>query len=372
MNQIKLPAGFRDSILEECTKKNKVKAILNEVFASYGYEEIVTPVLEYYQTYSNAFNTLNDQEMYKFFDRSQDILALRMDMTVPIARAVTTRFQDEMGPFRLHYCANVYKVRPSLAGKQSEATDCGVELIGLDSHSDLEVLTCALDGLQALDLPSHILEIGTVRFFDEACRSARLSEEQRTKLADLIDRKSMVELKDYLQALDLNDTITAFFLRLPLLSGGQDMLDEAYGCAFTPALREIVIELKGLADEWTALGSGRHVQFDLGKIAQLDYYTGIIFEGFIEGAGTSVLSGGRYDQLLKVFGNDLPACGFSFKLDALIDHIEAPEKRAKVRLIYGPRQKVEVMQLARDLRREQIVELVPGFTDEIIIKEVEA
>ena len=161
------------------------------------------------------------------------------------------------------------------------------------------------------------------------------------------------------------DYVDLFYLHRPDESVRPD-------CAFTPALREIVIELKGLADELTALGYGRHVQFDLGKIAHLDYYTGIIFEGFIEGAGTSVLSGGRYDQLLKVFGNDLPACGFSFKLDALIDHIEAPEKRAKVRLIYGPRQKVEAMQLARDLRREQIVELVPGFTDEIIIKEVEA
>lgn len=371
MNQIQLPEGFRDSILEECTKKNRLKNTLQDVFESYGYEEIQTPAIEYYQTYSKAFKNLNDQDMFKFFDMNQDILALRMDMTVPIARAVTTRFKDEMGPFRLRYCANVYKVRPSLAGKKCEAMDCGIELIGLDHQSDLEVLLCALDGFKALGIPSYLLEIGTVKFFEEACKSAKVSEEDRTVLADLIDRKSMVELKDFLTNSSLSDTAIEFFMSLPLLSGSQEILDQAYSLAFSPALKEIVIDMKELAVALSELGYGDHVNFDLGKIAHLDYYTGIIFEGFVQGAGTSVLSGGRYDSLLKVFGNDLPACGFSFKIDALADQVNLEEKKEKVQLIYGPNQKIEAMKWAQELRKTKIVELVCGFEDEICIKEVQ-
>ncbi len=371
MNQIQLPAGFRDTILEECTKKNRIENTLNRVFESYGYEQIMTPAIEFYQTYAKAFHHLDERDMIKFFDKSQNILTLRMDMTVPIARAVTTRYQDKNGPFRLHYCANVYKVKSSLAGKRSVMTDCGVELIGLDAGSDLEVLTCALDGLEALNLKGYLLEIGTVRFFEEACRHADLGEQQRRTLADLIDRKSMVELKDYLNELPLRPTEKQFFLALPLLGGDQSILDTAYALSFAPSLKEIVVGLKKLAVQLNELGYGEHICFDLGKIAHLDYYTGIIFEGFVQGAGTSVLSGGRYDSLLKVFGCDLPACGFSFKVEELMDQIETTERKKKVQVVYGENKNLEAMKLAAALRKEHAVELVPGFADEVIVKEVD-
>ena len=371
MNQIQLPAGFRDSILDECRKKNELKQTLNAVFESYGYEEIQTPVLEFYQTYSKAFSNLNDQDMYKFFDQEQDILTLRIDMTVPIARAVTTRFKDEMGPFRLRYCANVYKVRPSLSGKRSEVMDCGVELIGLDHHADLEVLACALEALNALNLPNFMLEIGTVQFFECACQIADLNETARQTLADLIDRKSLVELKEYLDTLPITNQIRTFFLNLPLLGGEKDVLEKALSLSFAPELESVVLQMKQLDAQLTKLGYGGLYQFDFGKIPHLDYYTGIIFEGFVEGVGNSVLSGGRYDKLLQVFGNDLPACGFSFKLDTLAETISIPTKKANIQVLYPQAQIVEALKIAQQLRQKGNVELRLANVETIYIKEEE-
>ena len=93
-------------------------------------------------------------------------------------------------------------------------------------------------------------------------------------------------------------------MELPLLSGSPDALDKALELSFNSALKAVVLQLKSLYEKLSELGYGSHIQFDLGKVPHLDYYTGIIFEGYVNGVGHSVLSGGRYDSLLKKFGRD--------------------------------------------------------------------
>ena len=137
MNQIQIPFGMRDIILEDCTKKRALRNRIEKVFDRYGYQEIITPSIEFYQTYQNAFGTINEQDMYKFFDQDGQILSLRMDMTVPIARVCASKFNKVDPPYRFRYCSNVYKVRQMFGGHMSEVSDCGVELIGLDCFHDI-------------------------------------------------------------------------------------------------------------------------------------------------------------------------------------------------------------------------------------------
>lgn len=118
------------------------------------------------------------------------------------------------------------------------------------------------------------------------------------------------------------------------------------------------------------LGCLENVTIDLGKVAHLDYYTGIIFEGYVFGVGTSILSGGRYDCLLKKFGRDLPACGFSVKLDPLIDHVDVQLKK-KFILYYPESKQIEAMKQANKLRKEGSVILEPSLNETIYVKEVE-
>ena len=294
---------MRDLTGQEVVRKRDLQRRLLQTFGHCGYEEVMSPAIEYVETYSSAFSSLQTSDMYKFFDENGEILALRMDMTVPIARMAATRFRELKGPLRFCYTSNVYKVRKTFAGKRSEVMDCGIELIGGDEQADLEVLFVALQALDALDLSDAVLEISDVNFFFDGARSL-LKEEDVLKLAGLIDNKSMVELEDFLASLPIEEDKKAF----------------------TKGQADALVRLSALYDELRDLNRADRIRFDFGKLPHLDYYTGLIFEGYIPGVGTSILSGGRYDRLLESFGRPDPAVGFSVKIDYLCDLYETIEQ----------------------------------------------
>ena len=369
MKKFAIPEGTRDLILGECTAKKRLQDAIEQVFDSYGYKEIVTPSIEFYQTYQTGFEQIHDEQMYKFFDHNGGIRTLRMDMTVPIARVAATKFKDQKPPLRFRYCANVYKVKESFAGKRNEVTDCGIELLGLDEkQSDLEILVCALEVMECMKQASFTLEIGNVNFFHTAVELLGLTKDETQILADLIDRKSLTELKEYLETLRLDAVDKQFFLQLPWLCGSADMLQEALGFCFDARLKAIVENLQLLYEQLSALGYGDRITFDLGKLPHLNYYSGILFEGFVEGIGTSVLSGGRYDSLLEKFGEALPAIGFSIKLDAVLPVLHLKQQEATLTLCYPYEKKVEALRQAKELRKSTRVELLCGDYDDIIVK----
>lgn len=374
MKKFSIPSGTRDLILDECMKKRALQKGIEEVFDAYGYDEIITPSIEYYQTYQTGFEQLKDEQMYKFFDQDGKILTLRMDMTVPIARVCASKFKDQTPPFRFRYHANVYKVKQSFAGKRNEVTDCGIELLGLqDKESDLEILMCALEVMETMKQSSYTLEIGNVNFFHSACDELQLDKEEVEILADLIDHKSMIELKDYLSKLKLDEDKQQFFLQLPWLCGDIKVLDDALTYCFNDQLKDIVYQLKQLMSDLTALGYGKHITFDLGKVPHLNYYSGLLFEGFVEGIGTSVLSGGRYDHLLEKFGKPMPAIGFSVKLDYLLEVYELTcETKKTIQILYPLSKQLEALQKAKTLRKDYRVELLPQEREDIEVKEVMA
>lgn len=369
MKKFAIPEGTRDLILGECTAKKRLQAAIEQVFDSYGYKEIVTPSIEFYQTYQTGFEQIQEEAMYKFFDHNGSILTLRMDMTVPIARVAATKFKDQQPPLRFRYCANVYKVKESFAGKRNEVTDCGIELLGLnEEQSDLEILVCALEVMECMEQEPFTLEIGNVNFFHTAVKLLGLTKDETETLADLIDRKSLTELKEYLNTLNLKAEDKQFFLQLPWLCGSADMLQEALDCCFDERLQRIVENLQQLYEQLRELGYENRITFDLGKLPHLNYYSGILFEGFVPGIGTSVLSGGRYDSLLEKFGEPLPAIGFSVKLDAVLPVLHLKQKEATLTLCYPYARKVEALRKAKELRKTARVELLCGAYDDIIVK----
>lgn len=353
MKKFAIPEGMRDLILGECDAKRQLQAAIEEVFDSYGYKDIVTPSIEFYQTYQTGFEKVNEEQMVKFFDHEGRILTLRMDMTVPIARVAATKFKDQTPPLRFRYCANVYKVKESFAGKRNEVSDCGIELIGASSEqSDVEILLCALEVMECMKQDTYTLEIGNVNFFHTAVQALGLSDEQQEVLADLIDRKSMKELEDYLAMLPLQEADRTFFLRLPWLCGDVSILQEAKKVCFHEDLSAILTSLQEVYEQLKQLGYGDKITFDFGKLPHLNYYSGITFEGFVPKIGCSVLSGGRYDSLLQKFGDSLPAIGFSVKLDALLPVLEPSTYKQTVTLCYPPKQRVEALKKAKELRQE--------------------
>lgn len=362
MADIKIPQGMRDLIDDEVTKKRELQKRIEHIFLSFGFHEIMTPVVEYYETYASSFASSDASEMYKFFDQDGNILILREDMTVPIARVCASKYANATPPFRFFYTSDVFKVRHVFAGKRGEVTDCGIELIGLDEKSDIEVLTIALKVMEQIGSAGYQLEIGNSGFFNSAFVSTKLSDKERKQLADLIDRKSLVDLNTYLEALPLSSSEKNFFRRLPLLAGNAQVFKKAREICYCDAQIKEVQRLEDLYQQLKELDLDSHVSFDFGKIPHLDYYTGIIFEGYVEQIGTQVLSGGRYDNLLQKFGRDLPACGFSVKIDYLLDALTS-EKRKVMQLYYPKGKEVEAIRRADILRKDNNVEMIPWDQD---------
>lgn len=364
--EIRIPSGTRDLLGQDVKKKRWLQWEIMKTFEKYGYEEVMTPAFEYYQTYNAVFEGLQDTEMYKFFDEEGDILTLRLDMTVPIARLAATRLQDQPAPMRFCYSSNVYKVKKSFAGKRSEVMDCGVELLGLEDTGDLEVLALAADVMKSLPVENWTLEIGDVNFFQIAANSVFDDPDDIKKLADLIDRKSMVELEEFLEQTDLDPIVQNFFLKLPLLSGDASILNKARMLAFNDELFAVLDQLKGLDQVLKEMGCNVNITYDLGKLPHLNYYTGLIFEGFVEGAGVSVLSGGRYDGLMEEFGRPMPARGFSVKLDYLLDVLPDLPEQSTCRLYYPEHRFLEAFRQASRMRQFKNVEMVQWDNNEIV------
>ena len=362
-NKYLIREGTRDLILGECLIKKKLQQDIEGVLDKWGYKEVVTPTIEFYRTFNSEFQSLKEEDMYKFFDDKGRIMVLRPDMTIPIARVVGTNFKDSNPPLRFRYTANVFRVNESLGGKKNEYTDCGVELIGLtDEESDLEILVTALDSLKVLKNNNFKFEIGNINFFNAAVSDLDLSEEEREKLAELIDTKSLKSLEDYLEELNVSEDYKAFFKKLPWLFGGEEVLAEGKKYAFNDELKKNIEYLEKLGNSLKELGYGDMLTFDLGMVPGLNYYTGIIFRGYFEGVGVTVLSGGRYDNLISQFGRDIPAVGFSIKLDSLLGVIEYDDtkKPSKYKIYYGKGYALEAIKKAKLLRDSgHVVELIP-------------
>lgn len=365
MQEIRIPHGMRDLTADESRRKEALKNRIEKVFTSFGYEKICTPTIEYEDTYRIGFTSGTDlTQMYRFLDQDGRTMMLRADMTVPIARMCATKYAGMNPPFRFRYSSEVFKVRHLFAGKCSQVTDCGIELIGPDEDSDLEILYTAVCVLKQIGSRDYRLEIGNSGFFRTAAEQLCLPEEDRSVLADLIDRKSLVELSEFLETKSFSEEAKEFFRLLPMLGGGSEVLIEAMRISFCDELKKEVEKLMKLDEGLRQLGVMDHVSYDFGKVPHLDYYTGIIFEGYVSGVGSSVLSGGRYDTLLGRFGRDLPACGFSIKLDDLIDILPEEEKKS-IRILYPKGKEVEALQKAEKFRQEYVVELIPSQGKEI-------
>lgn len=289
-----IPEGTRDFIGDECSVRGKLINKVEDVFAKWGYEEVITPTVEYYNTFHYKTQSLKEEEMYKFFDSKGKILVLRPDMTVPIARVVATKLKDHKIPIRLRYESKVYRVNESLGGKRNEYTDCGVELIGLDSNSsDLEILITALQVLKVADVEGYKLEIGDINFFNSAINTLNLRDEEKIKLAELIEKKSLKSLEDFLNQLNIEEDKKEFFKKLPWLFGGRTVLNHCKKLVFNNEMDESLKYLENLYNKLEDLGFGDFVTLDLGMVPRLDYYTGIIFRGYVQGVGNTVLSGGK-------------------------------------------------------------------------------
>lgn len=161
------PEGVRDIYNSEYERKLAVEGRIREVFRSYGYGELQTPSFEFFDIFNKERGSVASREMYKFFDREGNTLALRPDMTPPVARCAAKYYMEETFPLRFAYLANIFINHSSYQGRLKESTVQGAELIGDDSSdADAELIALAVNALLAAGLGDFQVDVGQVEFFN--------------------------------------------------------------------------------------------------------------------------------------------------------------------------------------------------------------
>lgn len=312
------PEGTRDLLFEECEARRTVEGILSRVFSERGFTEVVTPGLEFLNVYDLKTGMMPVEMMYKLVDSKGRLVVLRPDSTIPIARLVATRLKGYQLPIRLFYNQSVFMANPRLKGRSDEVVQTGIEIIGSDSRrADLEVITTAVEALNACKTTDFRLEIGHIGLFHSLISGLKIESEEREEIRRLIESKNYPALNDYLNGLEGDAKTIEILKQLPSLFGGEEVFEKAANL-FDDAKTEYILSyLKSIYNDLSALGLKEKISIDLGIVNRTDYYTGVVFRGYIEGFGETVLSGGRYDTLIVEFGSDLPATGFGINVDAV-------------------------------------------------------
>ncbi len=309
------PEGTRDRLFGECLSRRQVQSGLTHLFRSRGYAEIITPEVEFYDSFVTGGCAIPQESLLKIIDRSGKICVMRPDCTIPIARVAATKMKDRALPQRFYYNQNVYRSSSGNRGDEGECAQCGVELIGARGmRADLEMICMAVDSLRACGLKNFHIEIGHAGIYRALASEMKIDDETAEQIRSLIEGKSFAALRDFLAPYSDRPACAALN-QLAYLFGGVEVLDEAE--ALGSGEEGTIAYLRSLYHLLEQAGYGEYVRFDLGLVHQIDYYTGVVFRGYVEGAGTAVLSGGRYDRLLEAFGRPAQATGFAVNVDAV-------------------------------------------------------
>lgn len=355
-----VPEGTRDLLFEECAARREVESRLSSLFKARGYNRVITPTLEFFDVFDRESAGMPLETLYNVTDARGRLMVLRPDNTLPIARIAATRLRGEAIPLRLFYTQNVFRRNPGLTGRRDETAQSGIELIGASGlRADLEILTTAVDALEQCGAPDFRIEIGHAGFSGALFQALEVDEKLRNEIALLIEMKNYAALNDALD--QAGDTAAARAVRrLPRLFGGEEVLEEAAALYGEPEAQGPLDDLRRLYRLLMQLGLQGKIHIDLGLVHRGNYYTGVVFRGYIEGSGVTVLSGGRYDGLLGEFGLPLPATGFGVEVDALAAAMcargdAAPPKAADV-LVFGQDGcEVRALSYARALNQQGLV-----------------
>ncbi len=351
------PEGVRDIYNLECRKKLTVQNQLHHTLHLYGYQDIQTPTFEYMDVFREEIGTISSRELYKFFDREGNILALRPDITPSIARATATLFEYEEFPIRLCYIGNTFINHSSYQGRLKENTQLGAELIGEDSiEADAEMIAMLVDGLKQVGLKEFQVNIGHVDYLRALLESSGLQEEINAEIYTLIANRNYFGVDEILDREGTESSIKEAFQILPELVGGVEVLRKAAMITTHQKAKSAIVRLLKIYALLQLYGVEEHVTFDLSMSGSYGYYSGIIFRAYTYGTGDAVVRGGRYDHLLEKFGKSTPSIGFAIIVDELMSALSRQkidvDSGHRNLIVYNDVSQKNAMALAKECRNK--------------------
>ena len=327
-----IPPGTRDILPDEMRELRRLHLALMEAFEAHGYGEVSTPTIEHDEVMARGEGRFSGSA-YRFFDERGELLSLRSDMTIPIARLIANRYAGAASPIRLCYIANLFRaVRPQ-RGQMREFVQAGVELIGAPAPEGtaevVEVLGAALD---AAGLDRAVIGLGDADLFRQLLSELGVEGDARDPVLERLATHDLVGLEQVLSELEsVGSEGRRTLLSLSQMRGGPEIIEQAHEIG-GEAVERATTRLQETFDALEARGAAGRIQVDLGLLREPGYYSGAILEVYDPALGHVLGGGGRYDELMSRFGVDLPAAGFALYLERV--HVALLEEERR-RVIAG-------------------------------------
>lgn len=318
-----IPPGTRDVLPDEMRELRALMDGLRTSLQHAGYGEVRTPTVEYEEVLRQGDDRAAGAG-WRLFDEHGNLLVLRSDMTIPIARLVGTRFAGHDGPLRLCYSGQAYRSVTRGSGQLTEFLQVGAELIGVPGvEGDAEIVSLVLDALSSCGLRRHSVGLGDGALYRALLSAFEVPAEDADALMRALMTRDLVGLEARVRSAALPEALHL----VPGLRGSAEVLDRAEELMGEVAATAL-IELRGLFDELSRRGYTDRLILDLGLVHELGYYTGAVFEVYDPAVGFALGGGGRYDQLIGRFGPPRPACGLA--LDVQRVHVaQAAEEKMR-------------------------------------------
>ncbi|MBQ9043248.1 MAG: ATP phosphoribosyltransferase regulatory subunit [Eggerthellaceae bacterium] len=314
------PSGFRDVLADEAAERERIARRVADLFASRGYVPIETPTLESMAVMQAGGRV--PASPFKFFDATGDLVTMRPDVTLQVARICATRLGDAPGPFKFRYMQRVFReTEGQLRADVREKKQIGIECVGeAGAQADAEVIGLFAQALEAAGVADFKLSLATVGVLRALLAASTAPESWKADLLEAFHTSNFVEIDALCDRAEGKGSQFAPVIReLARIRGGREAIAKArelvapFGCA------DALDSFEEVYDLVAADGLGERIVIDFSVMSSFDYYTGIVFEAFAPGLGTSVGSGGRYDKLLATYGVDRPAAGFAFYLEEAME-----------------------------------------------------
>ncbi|GMQ97098.1 MAG: ATP phosphoribosyltransferase regulatory subunit [Gammaproteobacteria bacterium] len=357
-----LPEGIEESLPAEARKLEAMRRQLLDLFASWGYEIVMPPFIEYLESLLTGTGHDLDLQTFKLTDQLNGrLMGVRADITPQVARIDAHRLNQD-APTRLCYLGTVLRTRPEVQGGSRSPLQLGAELYGAnDIAADIEIISLMLEALEAVGLKELTLDLGHQGVFSNLVDALKLDSEQESILIDILQRKALPELNGFLDGIGIDDSGIQALRTLCELNGGSEVLESA-----AASLGDYAHEpLSQLTQVVTTLGKRLpdvNVHVDLAELRGYRYHTGLVFSVFVPEYGQAIAKGGRYDDIGRVFGRSRPATGFSADLKLLAALSKSNTITAQPAIFSPWVEDNELQLLVRQLRNagERVLYQLPG------------
>ena len=335
--------NYSDSVL-----RNDEKAIyaLRELYGRFGYMLYKVNKFEEYDLYAHNKNFLVSDKVLAFTDTNGKIMALKPDVTLSIIKNIAF---DDNTISKLCYNENVYRTSDGDGFKEIMQT--GLECVGnVDMYNECEVIMLAAKSLETIS-GEYILDLSHMGFTDGLLDEAGVEASEREGILKLIEAKNVSALRAYSEKIGMSGDFCDKLCKLvEMYMPIGEALGEIEGCVCGEKMKAAYDELSLIAEMMEIYGVSDKIYLDLSVVNDLNYYDGITFKGFINGIPASVLSGGRYDRLLRKFGKNVGAIGFAVYLDRLERYkVEDRKYNVDVLLVYD--ENTDVKKLAEAVKK---------------------